>query len=236
VVTPFFSIFSAALPRLPAIWALPLPFCGPLLLAASLLAGREPISVTMALCVCNHAHAHSLERAAASSSWCAALVSERRIRLRLSCTLRIALALSLAGATLLVSRLALPPPLQARVALDRNAWHLVAIFLPGCRRTSCSAAPRRFSFLPRHAFQELDSAAGTIALFAAALVTLLVWSSIGASGESVMGSSSSAVYGSFAIGLTTLVPLFTRYAMPRRLWALRRRVVCRRPLRCNRAG
>lgn len=137
--------------------------------------------------------------------------------------LRIALALSLAGATLLVSRLALPPPAASAAWLwIATLGIVVAIFLPGLSPYFLfpAGAAAILLFAAARIPGGWDSAAGTIALFAAALVTLLVWSSIGASGESVMGLKLHPLFTvPFAIGLTTLVPLFTRYAMPRRLWA-----------------
>jgi len=136
--------------------------------------------------------------------------------------LRIALAFGVAGAALFVSRLAPPRPAACAVWLwIAGLGIVVAIFLPGL-------SP--YFLLPASAAAILllaaaripggwDSSAGTIVLFTAALVTLLVWSSIGASGESVMGLKLHPLFTvPFAISLTTLVPLFTRYAMPRRLW------------------
>jgi hypothetical protein len=97
----------------------------------------------------------------------------------------------------------------------------VAIFLPGLSPyfllpTLCAG----ILLLPAaRAPGGWDGAFGIAALFASALVALLVWSAIGASGEAVMGLKLHPLFTlPFAIGLSTLVPVFARYAMPRRLW------------------
>lgn len=222
----FLDILGRTLPRMPAIWALPLSLLAfVLLLAASLLAGRDPISRRRWLCA--FAITPALVLLAAGGGFAlhavAALVSRTPDpSYAYPAALRIALALSLAGATLLVSELAPPRPAASAAWLWVAALGIVvAIFLPGL--SPYFVIPASAAAILLLAAARIpggwDSAPGTIALFAAALVTILVWSSIGASGESVMGLKFHPLFTvPFAIGLTTLVPLFTRYAMPRRLW------------------
>ena len=57
------------------------------------------------------------------------------------------------------------------------------------------------------------------AILFAALTALLVWSSIGAVGEMIMGLKLHPLFTvPFAFALSTLVPLLSRYALPRPLW------------------
>ena len=224
----YLDILGRALPRMQAGWALPLSLAAfVLLLLASLLARRESISWLGWLCA--FAIPPALILVATGSGFAlhaiAAFVSGTPDpSYAYPAALRIALALSLAGATLLVSRLALPRPAANATWLWIAALGIVAaIFLPGL--TPYFLIPASAAAILLLAAARIpggwDSAAGTIVLFAAALVTLLVWSSIGASGESVMGLKLHPLFTvPFAIGLTTLVPLFMRHAMPRRLWAI----------------
>jgi hypothetical protein len=222
----YLDILGRALPRMQVGWALPLSLVAfVLLLLASLFARRESISWLRWLCAI--AVAPALVLVATGCGFAlhaiAAFVSGTPDPSYADpVALRIALAFGVAGAALLVSRLAPPRPAACAVWLwIAGLGIVVAIFLPGL-------SP--YFLLPASAAAILllaaaripggwDGSAGTIVLFTAALVTLLVWSSIGASGESVMGLKLHPLFTiPFAISLTTLVPLFTRYAMPRRLW------------------
>ncbi|HWE06148.1 MAG TPA: M20/M25/M40 family metallo-hydrolase [Rhizomicrobium sp.] len=223
----YLDILGRVLPRVPAAWDLPLSLAAfVLLLAATLLARREPISWRRWLCA--FAITPALVLVAAGSGFAlqaiaAFVAGTPDPSYAHPAALRIALAFGLAGATLLVSRLTLPGYAPTAVWLWIAALGIVvAIFLPGLSPYFLIPASAAAILLLATACIPggWDSAAGAIAVFAAALVALLVWSSISASGESVMGLKLHPLFTvPFAIGLTTLVPLFMRYAMPRRLWA-----------------
>jgi hypothetical protein len=222
----YLDILGRALPRIQAAWALPLSLAAlVLLLAAWMLAGRESISWRHWFCA--FAITPALVLVATGSGFAlhavAALVSDAPDpSYAHPAALRIALALGLAGATLLVSRLAPPRTVASAVWLWVAALGIVAaIFVPGLTPYFLIPASAAAILLLATARipEGWDSVAGVTALFAAALVALLVWSSIGASGETVMGLKLHPLFTvPFAIGLTTLVPLFSRYAMPRAMW------------------
>src|SRR5207253_889005 len=132
---------------------------------------------------------------------------------------RIGLAFALGGATLLVARLAPAGASTFATWLWLAGWGiLVSIFLPG--------------FSPYFLFPSLVAAALLLiasrtaseslrvgAILFAALTALLVWSSIGAVGEMIMGLKLHPLFTvPFAFALSTLVPLLSRYALPRPLW------------------
>jgi hypothetical protein len=126
---------------------------------------------------------------------------------------RIALALALGGATLLVSPLAPPRAAASAVWLwFAGLGIVVAFFLPGLSPyflIPALAAAILFLFSP----------GGKISTFVSALIALLLWSSIGTSGETVMGLQLHALFTlPFAIALSTFVPLLARVSAPRGVW------------------
>jgi hypothetical protein len=138
--------------------------------------------------------------------------------------LRIGLALELAGSALVVSRFAPVGATAPAVWLWIGALGLaVAIWLPGLSpyfiipalaAALCLLAATRVP-------GGLEGLFGTFAVLVAALVALLVWSSIGATGESVMGLKLHPMFTvPFAIGLSATVPLLARFALPRTTWAV----------------
>ena len=137
--------------------------------------------------------------------------------------LRIGLALGLAGSVVLVSRFA--PARAAAVAgwLWIGALGLVvAIFLPGLSPYFIIPAfvAGLCMLVGARTPGGLEGSFGAFALFIAALVALLIWSSIGATGESVMGLKLHPMFTvPFAIALSAMVPLFALFALPRTMWA-----------------
>lgn len=137
-------------------------------------------------------------------------------------SLRIGLALELAGSALLVSRSA------PAFAVATAAWLwigalgiIVAIFLPGI--SPYFLIPTFVAVLcllaPMAAPGKLEGRFGTCALLVAALAALLIWSSIGTTGELIMGLKLHPMFTvPFAIGLSAIVPLLARFALPRTLW------------------
>jgi hypothetical protein len=66
----------------------------------------------------------------------------------------------------------------------------------------------------------LEGSFGIFALLVATLAAFLVWSSIGATGESVMGLKLHPMFTlPFAIALSAMVPLLACFSLPRTLWA-----------------
>jgi hypothetical protein len=64
-----------------------------------------------------------------------------------------------------------------------------------------------------------DGAVGHVALLIAALIALLFWSSIGVSGEAVMGLKLHPLFTvPFATGVSALVPILARYRLSHRAW------------------
>ncbi|HEX3664710.1 MAG TPA: M28 family peptidase [Rhizomicrobium sp.] len=134
--------------------------------------------------------------------------------------LRVSLALELAGAALLVSRFAPVRPAAAAVWLWSGILGVpAAIFFPGFSpyfliptlvAGICLLATVRTSDSPAH---------GKFALLIAALVSLLIWSSIGATGESIMGLKLHPMFTvPFAVALSALVPLLACFPLPRPAW------------------
>jgi len=137
VVTPFFSIFSAARFRACLRSGPPLSLLAVALLACCIAAcgTRTDFLVTMALCVCNHGpRSFSSERGSGFAlHGVAALVSGTPDpSYAYPAALRIALALSLAARLCLSRDLRFHPPLQAPAWLwIATLGIVVAIFLPG---------------------------------------------------------------------------------------------------------
>ncbi|HEY6579253.1 MAG TPA: M20/M25/M40 family metallo-hydrolase, partial [Rhizomicrobium sp.] len=220
------DILGRWLPRAPASWALPLAIAAfLLLLAAAFLARGAPLrapqwlfafSMTPALLFVAVGSGFVLHGIAVLASgmpdpsyaWPAAL--------------RIALALALGGAALFVSRFAPSRAAAAAVWLWlAGLGVLVALFLPGLSPyfliPTLGAAVLLLiaAFLPAG----WEGGFGALALFLAAAFALLLWSAIGASGESVMGLKLHPLFTvPFAIGLSTLAPLFARFELPKRSW------------------
>ncbi|MGH6876997.1 MAG: M28 family peptidase, partial [Rhizomicrobium sp.] len=223
----YLDILGRWLPRAPASWAVPLAIAAFLLvLAAALFARGASIStlqwfgafaITPALLVVAVGSGFVLHGIAVivsgmpdpSYAWPAAL--------------RIALALALGGAALLVSRFAPGRAGATAVWLWLGGLGVVvAIFLPGLSPyflIPVIAAASLLAFAARVP-GSWDGPFGTAALLVAALVALLVWSAIGTAGETLMGLKLHPLFTvPFAIGLSTLVPLLTRFAPPRLVWA-----------------
>ncbi|HEX3432320.1 MAG TPA: M28 family peptidase [Rhizomicrobium sp.] len=132
---------------------------------------------------------------------------------------RVALAFSLGGSALLVSRLA--PTGAAIIA----AWLwfaalglAAAIMLRGLSLYFLLPSLVAATLLLTMARIPLESLRLAAVLFAA-LVAFLCWSSIGALGEMLMGLKLHPLFTvPFALALSTLVPLLSRYTLPRPLW------------------
>ena len=134
-------------------------------------------------------------------------------------TFRTALAFALGGSALLVSELAPAGVPELAVWLSLSGMGLVvAILLPGFSpyfllpslvaaiMLVISARTTRYSFRIG-------------AVLFAALVALLVWSSIGALGEMIIGLKLHPLFTvPFAFALATIVPLLSRCALPRDIW------------------
>jgi len=136
--------------------------------------------------------------------------------------LRIGLALELAGSALLVSRFAPSRTAATGVWVMLSTFGFaVAIALPGF--SPYFLIPSFVAGLCLIAVRFSRNEAGlvyTIGLLAPALVALLVWSSVGATGEEIMGLKLHPMFTvPFAIALSTLVPLFARFGLPRAMWA-----------------
>ena len=132
---------------------------------------------------------------------------------------RIALALALGGTTLLVSRIA--PAGASRFAVWlwlATMGIVVAIFLPGL--SPYFLVPSLVAAIALVASARTSRNLFDIgAVLFAAAVALLVWSSIGALGEMIMGLKLHPLFTApFALALTTLVPLLSRWALPRPIW------------------
>lgn len=132
---------------------------------------------------------------------------------------RIALALALGGSALFISALAPTAISELAVWLLLSGMGVVvAIFLPG--------------FSPYFLLPSLIAAIMLVisarttrnsirigAVLLAALVALLVWSSIGTLGEMIMGLKLHPLFTvPFAVALATIVPLLSRWALPRSVW------------------
>jgi hypothetical protein len=132
---------------------------------------------------------------------------------------RLALAFALGGSALLVSRWAPPGAVSFAAWLWLSGLGIiVAILLPGF-------SP--YFLLPSLVAAIMLAISGVVrqdalrlaALLFAALVALLVWSSIGTLGEMIMGLKLHPLFTvPFALALSTLVPLLSRCALPRAVW------------------
>lgn len=129
---------------------------------------------------------------------------------------RIALAFALGGSALLVSGLARPSVSVLTPWLWLSGMGIaVAIFLPGFSPYFLLPSLVAAIVLMFSAQTTRDSIRVGAALLAA-LVALLVWSSIGALGEMIMGLKLHPLFTvPFAIALATVVPLLSRCALPR---------------------
>ncbi|HEX4159654.1 MAG TPA: M20/M25/M40 family metallo-hydrolase [Rhizomicrobium sp.] len=136
--------------------------------------------------------------------------------------LRIGLSLELAGCALLASRFAPVRATAAAVWLWIGAFGVVvAIFLPGLSPYFLiPALVAAFCLLAATATREYpEGHFGIFAVLVAASAALLVWSSIGATGETIMGLKLHPMFTvPFAIALSTIVPLLARFALPRGVW------------------
>jgi hypothetical protein len=132
---------------------------------------------------------------------------------------RIGLAFALGGSALLVSRFVPAGISLIAVWLWLSGLGiLVAILLPGF--SPYFLLPSLVAAIVLLISARLPGELSClVAILIAALVTLLVWSAIGASGEAIMGLKLHPLFtASFAIGLSTLVPLLSRCALPRSHW------------------
>lgn len=222
----YLDILGRWLPRAPVSWAVPLAVVALLLLlAAAFLARGTPasamkwlgaFSVTPVLLIVSAGLGFLLHTLAELVS---GMPDPSYAH---PAALRIGLALELAGSVLLVSRFA---PVRA-AAFAVWFWIAalglaVAIFLPGFSPyflipalvagvclLAATTVPNR-----------LEGAFGTFALLIAALAALLVWSSIGTTGEAIMGLKLHPMFTvPFAIALSAVAPLFARFAVPRAAW------------------
>jgi hypothetical protein len=136
--------------------------------------------------------------------------------------LRIGLAFELAGSAFLVSRFAPERSAATAVWVVLSSFGLaIAIVLPGFSPYFLipSLVAALCLFAATRVSGNWEGWIGTAGMLVPALVALLVWSSIGATGEMIMGLKLHPMFTvPFAIALSTLVPLFARYTLPRSLW------------------
>jgi hypothetical protein len=218
----YFDVLGRWLPRIPAGFAIPLALLAFIGILVAALFARERYSRKEWLC--GFAATPGLVVAALLSGFLlhaiASLISGMPDpAYAYPSAFRIGLAFALGGAALLISRMA------PSVASAFAAWLwlsglgiVVAIFLRG--------------FSPYFLFPSLVAAAMLLigartrreslclaAILLAALVALLVWSSIGTLGEMIMGLKLHPLFTvPFALALCTVVPLLSRCALPRSLW------------------
>ena len=135
---------------------------------------------------------------------------------------RIALAFALGGSALVVSRFAPAGATLAAVWLWLAGLGVaVAIFLPGLSPYFLlpSLVAALALLLAARVPGSWAGPYGVAAGMAGVVVGLLVWSSIGTLGEMIMGFKLHPLFTvPFALGLSTLVPLLSRYALPLVLW------------------
>jgi hypothetical protein len=132
---------------------------------------------------------------------------------------RIALAFALGGSALVASRLA-PAGISAFASWlwMSGLGIVVAILFPGFSPYFLLPSAIAAAVLLAASGTSKGSCRDGATLFAA-LVALLVWSSIGTFGEMVMGLKLHPLFTvPFAVALSTLVPLISRCALPRLLW------------------
>lgn len=132
---------------------------------------------------------------------------------------RVALAFALGGSALLVSRLA-PAAVSALTAwLWLSGMGIfVAILLPGF--SPYFLLPSLVAALVLGISARVASEPFRVsAILLSALVALLVWSSIGATSEMIMGLKLHPLFTvPFALALATIVPFLSRCALPRSIW------------------
>jgi hypothetical protein len=132
---------------------------------------------------------------------------------------RVALALALAGSAVLVSRFA-PPRLSAIAAwLWLSAMGIAAaIFFPGF--SPYFLLPSLVAAIALNVAARASGESFWItATLIAALGALLVWSSIGTLGEMIMGLRLHPLFTvPFALALAALIPILSRFALPRPVW------------------
>ncbi|HEX4080621.1 MAG TPA: M28 family peptidase [Rhizomicrobium sp.] len=224
----YLDILGRWLPRAPASWALPLAIAAFLLLLAAAVFARGP-SLPATQWLRAFAITPVLLFVAIASGFVlhglAALVSGMpEPAYAFPTSLRIALAFALGGSALLVSRLAPARAAAAAVWLWLAGLGIVvALFLPGFSPyflipALAAGVPLLIAaFLPGG----WENAFGLFAQLLAALVALLVWSAIGTTGEALMGLKLHPLFTApFALGLSALVPLLARFALPRLAWAV----------------
>ncbi|HEY3638670.1 MAG TPA: M20/M25/M40 family metallo-hydrolase [Rhizomicrobium sp.] len=223
----YLDILGRWLPRVPVSWALPLAAIALLLLVAavflsndsSVLAAQwlKAFAITPVLLLVAVAGGFLLYQLACLVSGMPNPANAHPI------PLRIGLSIELAGAALLVSRFA--PPRAAALAVW--LWIailglVVAVFLPGFSPYFVipSLVASLLFVLATLIPEKLDGLFGVFVFLIAALCALLIWSSIGATGEAIMGLKLHPMFTvPFAIGLSTLVPLLARYRLSRMMWA-----------------
>ena len=223
----YFDVLGRWLPRAPASWAVPLAILAFLLLLAATVLARGP-SLPAPEWLSAFAITPLLLFVAAASGFVlhglAALVSGMpEPAYAFPTSLRFALAFALGGSTLLVSRVAPARAAAAAVWLWlAGSGIVVALFLPGFSPYFIVPALAAGILLLVAAFlpDSWDGAYGLFAQLLAALVALLVWSSIGTTGEALMGLKLHPLFTvPFALGLSALVPLLARFALTRLAWA-----------------
>lgn len=222
----YLDILGRWLPRAPVSWALPLASVALLLLlAVAFLARGTPVfmrqwlgafAVTPVLLVVSVGFGFLLHALAQLVS---GMPDPSYAQ---PAALRIALALELAGSALLVSRFAAVRAAAVATWLWIAALGLaVAIFLPGFSPYFLvpALAAGLCLLAATRAPESLEGSFGTFALLTAALAALLIWSSIGTTGEAIMGLKLHPMFTvPFAIALSAVVPLLNRFALPRAAW------------------
>lgn len=224
----YLDVLGRWLPRLPQSWALPLAVAAFVLLLIGGLLTRGPriraaawlraFAIPPVLLIVGIGSGFVLHAIAAAVSGTPAPAYAY------PAAFRVSLALALAGATLLASRLAPPRAAAAAVWLWLAAAAIaVAILVPGISPYFLipSVAAAVLLFFAARAPGSSDGAVGLIALFLAALVSLIVWSAIGTAGETLLGMSGHPLFTApFAIALCALTPLFACFALPRAGWVV----------------
>ncbi|HEY3776939.1 MAG TPA: M20/M25/M40 family metallo-hydrolase [Rhizomicrobium sp.] len=222
----YLDILGRWLPRVPESWALPLAIAAFVLLLIGGLLARRPrftpaewlraFAIPPVLLIVGVGSGFVLHAIAATVS------GTPEPAYADPAPLRIALALALAGTTLLVARLASPRAAALAVWLWLAVTGIiVAILVPGF--SPYFLIPALVSavllFPAACAPGSWDGAFGLLALLLAALVSLLIWSGIGTTGETLMGMRGHPLFTApFAIALCALVPLLARFALPRAGW------------------
>jgi len=223
----YLDLLGRTLPRVPVVWALPLALAAfLLLLTASLLSRGTAVAWPQWLAAFAVTPAFIL--VAVGSGFLlhglASLVSGMPDpSYAHPAALRIALALGLGGGALLVSRLAAMQPAAAAAWMWLSALGIVAaILVPGLSPyflipTSVAGVTL---LIAARVPGSWNGTFGVAALLVSALVALLGWSAIGTSGEALMGLKLHPLFTvPFALGLSTLVPLLSRFRIPHAWWA-----------------